>query len=182
MKFVKIILFFYLSWSSASSAQTQVLGEAVMAISKPFRDGFKRDVLSAFDSHVKSENYDYQGIDVQFTHQRWKINYPSVCANYRSSSHKITKCSTAALSLFKLGCDQFRSKRNRAAREDAEMLMYCNAANKYHPITIVSSANKNDMFKKQNNKKSDECKQLIAQSAGSYDKGLIANRNKACGL
>jgi len=167
--------------ASAAYAQTNILGEAIMGITKPLSDGLKQDIFTAMDAELRQEIYQYQGIDVRFTHQRWKVNQKSVCSNHQLDSRKVSLCTKAALSLFKRGCSQFQTKRYRTSVDESEMRMYCQAASSYRPMIIQASSIRSESSDMPKSKRSKLCNQLIAESIGEASSDLISRRNKECG-
>ncbi|EXJ14280.1 hypothetical protein [Imhoffiella purpurea] len=89
--------------------------------------------VARMDTEVKVETVEYQGIDVDFSHQMWRIQDSSVCGQYRGDVVKRSACTHAAKDLFAESCKRLSD--NRSAHPDYSSLkaMYCSAAARFRP-------------------------------------------------
>lgn len=93
-----------------------------------------RDITDVYDSRVQQVRVLYHGYSIDFRHQLWRIQAPSVCALQarNRSEREQRECTSMASRLFVETCHAMQ-RRGRAGHIDTRT-MYCKAAATYKPI------------------------------------------------
>lgn len=129
------------------------------------------------DVEIQSLNIEYEGIDIPFQHQVWKIRPDSVCAFYRDELLSFSKCTASAKRLFRTVCDHLSEKPIDHWKYLKTKNMYCNAAVSYQPtVAAISEAEKPAPLEAARQK----CNLATAQALGRTDAASIAARTATC--
>ena len=99
-------------------------------------DQLKAQSADALNSEPVSEVVRYQGQQVDFRHQLWRIDSASVC----QQAGERQACLQAAASLFADSCQSLSAETNQDAKREHLRAMYCAAAKeKGQPAQAVST-------------------------------------------
>jgi len=129
-------------------------------------------------TEIKAVMIDYQGIEVPYQYQLWRVRNKSVCQPYKSQITEFSKCTLAAKSLFRDLCAQLSDKPSNQWRYSKLKNMYCNAAVSYEATVArigVSGERSGEEAARA------ECNLAIAAALGSRDAVVIAERERVCG-
>ena len=135
-------------------------------------------VTDTLGTEVKAVIIDYQGVEVPFQYQIWRVKEQSVCLSYQSNLTHYSHCTVKAKSLFSALCTQLSKKPSDHWRYIKIKNMYCNAAVSYKPtIASIGAAEE----KTEDEKARAACNLAIAAALGSRDSEVIAERDRVCG-
>ena len=132
----------------------------------------------AMGSEVKAIAITYQGMDVSFQHQGWRVKDKSVCQPHQSKLTQYSKCTLAAKALFGDLCVRLSENPSKHWRHGRLKAMYCNAAVSYQP-TVASIGKASE--ETEDEKARAACNLAIAGALGSRDPVVIAERDSVCG-
>ena len=100
-------------------------------------------VADSLGTEVKAMMIDYQGVEVPFQYQIWRVKDQSVCSSYESDLVQYSQCTVTAKKLFAALCTQLSQKPSDHWRYTKTKNMYCNAAVSYKPtIARIGAAEK----------------------------------------
>ena len=97
----------------------------------------KSQVADGMNSQPVTQQLSYQGEAVQFSHQLWRIDPASVCADKIADPHALSRCQQAARGLFRQQCEALSRQQasGENSPEGSQRAMYCAAAHDYVPTT-----------------------------------------------
>ena len=147
-----------------------------------YLDSIQNTVHARFtDLHgteIKAVLIDYQGVEVPYQYQLWRVKDKSVCLPYKSQITQFSKCTLAAKALFGDLCTQLNDKPSNHWRHSKLKNMYCNAAVSFEPtvaqIRVAEERSKEEAARA-------ECNLAIAAALGSRDPLVIGERERVCG-
>jgi hypothetical protein len=146
-----------------------------------YLDSIQNTVHARFtDLHgteIKAVMIDYQGVEVPYQYQLWRVRNKSVCQSYKSQITQFSKCILAAKSLFKDLCAQLSDKPSSHWRHSKLKNMYCNAAVSFE-ATVARIGMAGERSKEEAARA--ECNLAIVRAMGSRDAVLIAERERVC--
>ena len=129
-------------------------------------------------TEVKAMMIDYQGVEVPFQYQIWRVKDQSVCSSYESDLVHYSKCTVTAKKLFTALCTQLSQKPSAHWRYTKTKNMYCNAAVSYKPtIARIGAAEE----RTEDEEARAACNLAIVAALGSRDPEVIAERDRVCG-
>lgn len=129
------------------------------------------------DLHGRVERIVYQGNEIQFQHQLWKVKQPSVCANLKQNATLYSACSVQAKSMFQDLCSRLSESTKLNSKGQHMNRMYCNAASSYKPMIAQIS---NPSHKSPQQKKQQKCNLLILEAMQNPKPEIKRQRNAAC--
>lgn len=91
------------------------------------------DYFEQVGYNMKSVVIQYQGQDVPFAFQMWRVRPKSVCATYQMEILKYSECTQAAVRLFRDACYSESFDDLPKAKAGRVRGMFCNAATSYKP-------------------------------------------------
>jgi len=146
-----------------------------------YLDSIQNTVNARFtDLHgteIKAVMIDYQGVEVPYQYQLWRVRNKSVCQPYKSQLTQFSKCTLAAKALFRDLCAQLSDKPSTQWRHSKLKNMYCNAAVSFE-ATVARIAVAGD---RREAAARVECNLAIVRAMGSRDAVVIAERERVCG-
>lgn len=129
-------------------------------------------------TEIKAVMIDYQGVEVPYQYQLWRVRDKSVCQPYKSQITQFSKCTLAAKALFRDLCTQLSDKPSKYWRHSKLKNMYCNAAVSFEAtvalIGVAGERGEEEVARA-------ECNLAIAAALGSRDAVVIAERERVCG-
>ena len=135
-------------------------------------------VADTLGTEVKAMMIDYQGVEVPFQYQIWRVKDQSVCSSYESDLVHYSKCTVTAKKLFTALCTQLSQKPSAHWRYTKTKNMYCNAAVSYKPtIARIGAAEE----RTEDEEARAACNLAIVAALGSRDPEVIAERDRVCG-
>lgn len=135
------------------------------------------DYFDKVGYHLKSVVIQYEGQDVPFDFQLWRIRPKSVCATYQVDILKYSECSQAAAQLFRSACYSESFDQLPKARAGRVRSMFCHAASSYKPIVakMQPAHEPTDLEKARS-----ACNGAIAIVMGDPTPANQSARDKAC--
>ena len=128
----------------------------------------------------KQQLVEYQGTRIEFTHQYWRIQPDSICANRRGEAD-FDRCRQQAQALFAASCQQL-SAASGEANASAQRAMYCAAAGTGTATASAAlstdSGGEPPRVDLQQGRR--ECHRLQFKSMFSDDPQLRAERDRVC--
>ena len=135
-------------------------------------------VADTLGTEVKAMMIDYQGVEVPFQYQIWRVKDQSVCSSYESDLVHYSKCTVTAKKLFTALCTQLSQKPSAHWRYTKTKNMYCNAAVSYKPtIARIGAAEE----RTEDEEARAACNLAIVAALGSRDPVVIGERDRVCG-
>ena len=135
-------------------------------------------VADSLGTEVKAMMIDYQGVEVPFQYQIWRVKDQSVCSSYESDLVHYSKCTVTAKKLFTALCTQLSQKPSVHWRYTKTKNMYCNAAVSYKPtIARIGAAEE----RTEDEEARAACNLAIVAALGSRDPVVIGERDSVCG-
>ena len=129
-------------------------------------------------TEIKAVMIEYQGVEVPYQYQLWRVRDRSVCLPYKSQLTQFSKCTLAAKALFRDLCAQLSDKPSTQWRHSKLKNMYCNAAVSFEAtvarIGVAGERSKEEAARV-------ECNLALAAPLGSRDAVVIAERERVCG-
>ena len=123
----------------------------------------------------------YKGYQVTYTYQFWKINYQSICNNYRNKLSEYSNCTQAAKRLFFDICTGLKRTQNSGINKQQE-IMYCDNSRRYKPTiaTIIWSDSTDKSSNPNLEAARDKCNSLITKALISRNEFDVERRDEAC--
>ena len=135
-------------------------------------------MTDALGTEVKAVMIGYEGVDVPFQHQMWRVKSQTVCSPYQSDLVPYSHCTVTAKKLFAALCTQLSKKPSDHWRHTKTKNMYCNAAVSYQAtIARIGKAQE----RTEDERARAVCNLAIAGALGSRDPVVIAERDRVCG-
>jgi hypothetical protein len=131
-----------------------------------------------YATEIKAVMIEYQGVEVPYQFQLWRVRNKSVCQPYKSQITQFSKCTLAAKALFKDLCAQLNDKPSKHWRHSKMKNRYCNAAVFFEatvaPIGVAGERSEEESARA-------ECNLAIAAALGSRDAVVITEKERVCG-
>ena len=128
-------------------------------------------------TEVKAVMIGYEGVDVPFQYQMWRVRDNSVCSSNQPDLIKYSQCTVKAKKLFQNLCGKLSENPSTHWRYTKTKNMYCNAAVSYQPTVarITEAEEKTEVEEARAS-----CNLAIAGALGSRDPVVIAKRDRVC--
>lgn len=128
-------------------------------------------------TELRAEVIHYQGFDIPFQYQMWKVRERSVCASHSDNMGRFSECTVKAKAMFSELCSELNKRPSDHWRLVKTRNMYCNAAVSFTPTiaNISTSPTLSDVEAARR-----QCNLATAAALGSSDKNLAAERRRAC--
>ncbi len=127
---------------------------------------------------LRPQVIEYQGHQIGFQHQMWKIREQSVCANLRSGDYLVySRCTVAAKQMFNELCQQLAQQGNSSPVVQHRN-MYCSAAVSFQPTVatiLVPPTQPTELMQLRQ-----RCNTLTAAALGSTNRTRTAERDRIC--
>ena len=124
----------------------------------------------AMGSEVKAMTITYQGMDVSFQYQGWRVKDKSVCLSHHSKLTQYSKCTLVAKALFGELCARLSENPSKHWRHGRSKTMYCNAAVSYQPtVARIGKASEET----EDERARAACNLAIAGALGSRDPVVV---------
>ena len=127
-------------------------------------------MTDVYGTEIKAVIIDYQGVEVPYQYQLWRIKDKSVCLPYKSQITQFSKCTLAAKALFGDLYTQLSDKPSNHWRHSKLKNMYCNAEVSYQATSDQISESEE---KSEDEKARAACNLTIAAALGSRDSEVI---------
>jgi hypothetical protein len=130
-----------------------------------------------YNAEMQTKIVKFEGYDVAYSYQVWKIRQNSVCNNYQQNPTEFSLCTVKAKDLFRQTCSYLQQDKNKQYITIKLQNMYCNASINFKPhVAMVTEPKKKSTYQKAQKK----CNAAILASMGSRDKEVIEARKIAC--
>jgi hypothetical protein len=137
----------------------------------------QREITDVLGTEVQAVVINYEGIDIPFQYQIWRVQDKSVCDTYRQKVDEYSECTVKAKKMFGELCQKLSEKRESYWKYTKTKNMYCNAAISFQPtVASISASTENTPLEDLRQK----CNLATASALGSTDRKLLADRDKAC--
>jgi len=138
-------------------------------------EGFTKGFLKTLGWERQTQVIVYQGYNIDFTFQRFKIDGRSVCLGYKDDILEQSKCTKAAKKMFADACTELKNTKSLSAMKDRYQTMFCTAAATYQPIiaTISKSKKRSEVAKAK-----EDCNKAIVNAMDDTSK--IRYRDHVC--
>lgn len=134
-------------------------------------------LTDSIGTEIKAVVIEYEGVNIPFQFQMWRIRSSSVCGNLSQNMAAYSQCTIKASKLFSELCSGLKAKRGKDWRYKKTKNMYCNAAVSYKPtIAHISAAIEESDI--QRTKK--ECNSATIEAMDSGDPGVVKKRDASC--
>ena len=130
-----------------------------------------------YNVEMQTKVVKFEGYNVAYSYQIWKIRQNSVCNNYEQNSTEFSSCTLKAKELFRQSCSYLQQDKNKQHITIKLQNMYCNASINFKPqVAMVTEPKKKSTYQIAQKK----CNAAILASMGSRDKEVIEARKTAC--
>lgn len=128
-------------------------------------------------TEVQAVSIKYEGFNIPYQYQIWKIKDKSVCNTYRNQLAHYSTCTIKAKKLFNTLCSKLDKKKSTHWKHKKIKNMYCNAAISYKPMiaSITPATNESPLQLARK-----ECNQAIVAAMGTGDKSLELKQKEIC--
>jgi len=136
-----------------------------------------QQVTDILGTEVQAVSIKYEGLNIPFQYQIWKIKDKSVCNNYRNQLARYSSCTIKAKRLFNNLCSELGKKKSTHWKHKKIKNMYCNAAISYKPmIASITPATKESPLQLARKR----CNQAIVAAMGMNDRQLELKQKTVC--
>lgn len=136
----------------------------------------QQQVSDIYGTELKTLVVQYEGEQVPYSFQLWRIQPQSVCRPYEQDVRRFSQCTVKASALFHRLCDDLNRQDDSSLQQPKFRAMYCQAAVSYRPmIAEIGEARQNPAQLAER-----ACNQAILAAMDSEDDALLAQRDKAC--
>jgi len=137
----------------------------------------QREITDVLGTEIQAVVINYEGTDVPFQYQMWRVQDKSVCDTYRQKIDEYSACTVNAKQMFGELCQELSGELDTNWKYTKMKNMYCNAAISFQPtIASLSAGAENSPLEVLRQK----CNIATASALGSSDRNLLAERDKAC--
>ena len=136
------------------------------------------EMTDIYGTEIQAVMIDYQGVEVPYQYQLWRVKDKSVCLPYKPQITKFSKCTLTAKALFGDLCTKLNDKPSNHWRHSKLKNMYCNAAVSFEP-TVARIGVAEERSEEETTRA--ECNLAIAAAMGSRDPVVIGERDRVCG-
>ena len=137
----------------------------------------QREITDVLGTEIQAVVINYEGTDIPFQYQIWKVQDKSVCDPYRQKIDEFSACTVKAKKMFGELCRELSGKHDAYWKYTKTKNMYCNASITFQPtIASLSAGVENTPLEDLRQK----CNIATASALGSSDRKLLADRDKAC--
>ncbi len=135
--------------------------------------------LDSMNTTITTKSLIYNGTEIRFQHQLWKIRPKSVCSDLEQEATQFSKCTQHAKAMFTELCTQLSSKDNLNQKGRKLSNMYCNASLSYKPMIayISEPEHKTAQELKQN-----ECNLMILKAMQDSSAEVLKQKEAACSI
>jgi hypothetical protein len=96
-------------------------------------DAVAQRAFDGMNTQVETVVTEYNGEQIRFQHQMWRIKPESVCADQRQQIDAFARCTQAAQALFQEACTKLTATPRRDPAYRSLRSMYCNAGERFRP-------------------------------------------------
>ena len=154
--------------------------DVVSAVFATYLDAVSNSVhdrlTDQFNTVEQAKVVKYDGFEIPYSYQIWKIKDKSVCETYSHNLNDKSLCSQAAKRMFREMCLYLQENPQSGPKYGKTKNMYCNAATNYKPLVATVSFDE----KSQNDKAKQACSVAILKVMENPSKSNIAARKEAC--
>lgn len=143
-----------------------------------YTQSVSNNLAEIYGTELQAQVVRYQGYDVGYQYQLWKIREQSVCAGYKSRLEEYSACSHAASRMFNEICQELQKKPHAHWKYRKTKNMYCTVAVGFKPTTAFVRKSK-PLSKLEKAKQ--ECSQWTVAALGASEPDVLSARKKACG-
>lgn len=134
-------------------------------------------MTESMGTEIKAIVIEYDGTQIPFQYQMWRIRESSVCNNLKHSVAEFSQCSIKASRLFNELCSGLATNQNDDPIYRKTKNMYCNAAISYEPTVanISSETPESELLKAKR-----ECNAATIEAMDTNDPSAIGHRDRTC--
>lgn len=120
---------------------------------------------------------EYEGVQVAFQHQLWRVRDQSVCGNVSHNLKAFSECTVKAKELFGTLCSELAKSPQDSWRQGKYRTMYCNASVSFRP-TIATVGGETDVSELE--KARQACNAATVAAMGSREPGVLREKRESC--
>ena len=141
------------------------------------RNEIHQSTTEIIGTELKAVVVEYEGTEIPFQYQLWRIKSDSVCSNTSGNILKHSECTQKASRMFDDMCTSLGRTPNQDWRYVKTKNMYCNAASEFKPVIakLNASGEQSNLSKARS-----ECNAATVAAMGSNDPQLKSKRVQAC--
>ncbi|MGP4845611.1 hypothetical protein ACTXGQ_15845 [Marinobacter sp. 1Y8] len=130
----------------------------------------QNNVAEIYGTQVTPVEIEYNGVNVAFQYQLWRVRDKSVCGNVRHNLKAFSDCSLKAKELFSVLCSELSKTPQQNWKHGKYRTMYCNASMTFKPtIASVSVASEESELQKARQ----ACNAATVAAMGSRELGVL---------
>ncbi|MDK8463432.1 hypothetical protein [Marinobacter sp. SS13-12] len=136
-------------------------------------------VAERFGTQITPVEIEYEGVNVAFQYQLWRVRDKSVCGNLSQNLKAFSNCSLKAKELFGALCSELSKPPQQNWKHGKFRTMYCNASMSFKPtIASVSAALVGTEFEKARQ----TCNAATVAAMGSREPRVLRDKREKCGV
>ena len=129
------------------------------------------------DTQITPVEIQYEGVNVTFQHQLWRIRDKSVCGNVSHNLKAFSECTLKARELFGELCSELSKAPQQNWKHGKFRAMYCNASVSFRPtIARVSAATEESELAKARQ----ACNAATVAAMGSREPRVLRQKRELC--
>lgn len=130
-----------------------------------------------YGTQITPVELQYEGVNVAFQYQLWRVLAPSVCGNVSHDLKAFSECTLKAKELFGALCLELSQTPQESWKHGKYQMMYCNASVSFKPTIARVSAGPamNELEKARR-----ACNAATAAAMGSRDPRVLKERKELC--
>ena len=137
-----------------------------------------QQVSDIYGTAIKTEFIEYEGMNISFQYQMWRIKHNTVCSSYSQKMAIYSQCTIKAKVLFNSLCKELSERKDSHWKAKKIKNMFCTAGVAYKPV-IANISNPKELSESRANEK--KCNLLILKTMNNRNKDLIAEKKLVCG-
>ncbi|BES70019.1 hypothetical protein RE428_10370 [Marinobacter nanhaiticus D15-8W] len=130
-----------------------------------------------YGTQITPVEIQYEGVEVAFQHQLWRIRDKSVCGNVSHNLKVFSECTLKAKQLFGELCSELSKAPQKNWKHGKFRTMYCNASVSFRPtIARVSAGTEETELAKARQ----ACNAATVAAMGSREPGILREKRELC--
>lgn len=137
-------------------------------------------VSERYGTHITPVEIQYEGVNVAFQHQIWRVRDQSVCGTVRNDLKAYSECTVKAKKLFGALCSELSKAPKQNWKHGKFRTMYCNASVSFKP-TIASVSPGTDGTSELE-KARQACNAATVAAMGNMEPKVLKEKRELCGV
>ncbi len=135
-------------------------------------------VSERYGTQITPVEVQYEGVNVAFQHQVWRVRDQSVCGTVRNDLKAYSECTVKAKKLFGTLCSELSKKPEQNWKHGKYRTMYCNASLSFRPV--IASVNPGTGVTSELEKARQACNAATVAAMGSREPKVLREKRELC--